>query len=266
MLHDYFLRTISLLLFYEVTTVLAAPQPGHHNALRQEEETITSTESTSTITEQLVAVPSASPIINAVSQGILSTELIPEYTICPLPQVRSPPAAGVFAYTNSSATSASKCSTQFYPVITPACHTVLTPLGGLPITVSNCSQYVTFSTDHGYTIVDNRTVVGLTTMYAAPWDEVVTGVPGGVVQAEVCGDGNCTTYQEYLRVQSSEVPVTATSTVDFTATVTGVSFSYLRESRDSELALTICVIAGRSHVRSNEYSLGTERCDYNSHH
>lgn len=223
MLHDHILAIIFVLLFYNSIIVSAAPQPGHHNALRQQEETITSTESTSAITEQLVTVPSPSPIINALSHGIISTELVPEYTICPVPQVHLPPAAGVFAYTNSSSPITSKCSTHFYPVINPACHTTLTPLGGIPITVTDCSQYVTFSTDHGYKIVNNNTVVGLTTLYAAPWDAVTTGVPEGIVQAKVCDGKNCTTYQEYLRVQSSMVFLTVTSTVDFTATVTGVS-------------------------------------------
>ena len=167
----------------------------------------------------------------------IATVYIPEFTVCPIQPVRSgypllpgqsstPNDMGRQSYSNSSTSPNSHCSTHYSSTATPICHTNITPLGNFPIAITDCKQNVTFSTDHGYTLMDNRTLVSKTTKYVAPWDRVVTGVPQGVVEAEVCQqDGPCTTYHEVWGVEVVMVTLTSISTVDFSAVVTGVRFS-----------------------------------------
>ena len=167
------------------------------------------------------------------------------FTLCPLPHVGTgyplPPAQNDTAsrsYSNSSTSAAPSCSTYYSATVTPICHTTITPLGNSPITITDCEQIVTFSTDHGYTLFNNRTLVSQTTKYLAPWDSVVTGIPQGVVQAEVCQqDGSCVTYHELWSVKEVMVTLTSTRTLEFSAVVTGVTFcdSPLRADKHSPL-------------------------------
>lgn len=165
----------------------------------------------------------------------LVTFYTPEFTVCPIRPVGSgysllavqgaqndtatPP------YSNSSGPPTTTCSTHYTSAVTPVCRTTITPLGNFPITITDCKQNVTFSTDHGCTLLKNRMLVSKTTNYVAPWDSVVTGVPQGVVQAEVCQHGGpCTTYHELWGVRVVMVTLASTSTLEISAVITGVSF------------------------------------------
>lgn len=130
------------------------------------------------------------------------------------------------SYSNETAL---PCSTAYVLVETSICHTTLTPFGGLEITVSECGQKITFSSDHGITTRDGRVVELLTTEYMAPWESVVTGVPTGSVEARVCGGaGQCTTYLESWGTRVLELLDTKTSTVALTTVLTGVSYFQTR--------------------------------------
>jgi len=190
----------------------------------------------STIRDYITSSWEAGTIL-ATSISQVVTVYIPEFTVCPIPPVRSgypllpgqssPNDMGRQSYSNYSTSPNSGCSTHYSSTATPICHTNITPLGNFPIAITDCKQNVTFSTDHGYTLVDDRTVVSKTTKYVAPWDSVVTGVPQGVVQAEVCQqDGPCTTYHEVWGVKVVMVTLTSISTLDFSAVVTGVCFCF----------------------------------------
>ncbi|KAL8829386.1 MAG: hypothetical protein Q9191_002051 [Dirinaria sp. TL-2023a] len=111
-------------------------------------------------------------------------------------------AASSAPYANSSAPTSylTSCSVSYTPTTTQICHTTLSPLASPVIPVTDCEQQITFSTDHGYTVIPgNRTVnvQGLTTYYAAQWDDIATGVPQGGIQKEVCSTtSGCSTEWE----------------------------------------------------------------------
>ena len=69
----------------------------------------------------------------------------------------------------------------------------------------------------------NGTVGVSTTKYVAPWNAVITGVPTGVVEAEICDlSGNCITAIESWGVQTLDVVPTQPGTININAVITGV--------------------------------------------
>lgn len=174
--------------------------------------------------------PSADPI-PITSQGQTVTSHVPILTICPfvssipsLPSLavntsfpattaslataasgyasdgsalyrRQVAAATDTPYTNASVPTSylSSCSVSYTPTTTQICHSTLTPLASPAITITDCIQQVTFSTDHGYTIVPgNKTssIIDLTSYYAARWDVIENGLPTGQgIRKEVCSTG-----------------------------------------------------------------------------
>ena len=195
-----------------------------------------------TITVYTVVTPSpeASPItITRQNQWITSFQ--PQLVLCPLagPDValRATPTpvkrqllAPSYIYNTSSVLPgtavATVCSTIYSPTLTPICHSTLQPLGGLPITITDCTQDITFSTDHGLASGSGnhagRTEL-LTTKYHARWSSVTTGVPKATVTADVCrSNGDCTTYLERWGTRALEAVSTRTSTIRVSEVVSGV--------------------------------------------
>ena len=124
----------------------------------------------------------------------------------------------------------SSCSVFWEPVPTPICHTTLSPLAAPLITVSECHQSVTFSSQLGYSLASTATapptVETLTTYYVAPWSDLSTGlVPTKSVVAEVCSSGRreCTTGKEKWDTQLSEYTQVTKTTVSVHTMVVGVS-------------------------------------------
>lgn len=110
-------------------------------------------------------------------------------------------------YANSTVPTSflSSCSVSYTPTITQICATTLSPIASPVIPITDCAQQVTFSTDHGYTIVTgNKTnsIDDLTTYYAARWDVVASGVPTNRgIRQEICstvdGGGCITQWEEW---------------------------------------------------------------------
>ena len=98
----------------------------------------------------------------------------------------------------------------------------------IPITA--CDEFVAFSSEYGYRLVPGKSasVETLTTYFVAPWQDLHPGmVPMGNVLVVVCSSGrtDCTTESEFWEGIITETHTTGFTTVDFEATITGVSFS-----------------------------------------
>ena len=202
-----------------------------------EETTTTRASFTTTITVLTFVTPSPSASAIAItSQSQLVTSYIPQLTACPittygppLPKRQVPHSSGpIYSYSNSSRPTTKpfpSCSVLYSPTITPICHTTLTPLGGIPTTITACDQNIAFKTDYGFYYPSNGTVELVPTTYVAPWNSVTTGVPAGTVLAYVCpSGGTCTEYAETWYTEVFQATETSMSTVDINTVVTGVSF------------------------------------------
>ena len=233
--------------------------------------------STSTITALTFITPSsgADPI-PITSQYQVVTFYIPIMTICPLIVTQSAPAlllptatlnltsrgtaasnaaissgASLFRrqavedpdtpYANASVPTSilTTCSVSYSPTTRTICHTMLSPLASPVIPITNCYQRVTFSTDHGYTLIAPSvsrngnisitaamTVQTLESYYVAPWQYVYTGVPADVVDKVVCstsaGGKDCTTTAEDWALGTGWVKATNTISLTLGAPITGV--------------------------------------------
>ena len=196
---------------------------------------LTSTIVPSTILATILPSPSADPIL-ITSQSQRITSFYPQYTLCPIPSSRSGPLPAkrqifqspnaTFPYSNSTTIAASNltaCSTAYLPTFVPICQTTLTPAGGVPVTITDCRQKVTFSTNHGLTSTKGGKALLLTTKYVAPWASIVNGVLIGTLQANVCINGDsCTTYLESWGTRAVEAISTTTSIIRLSTVVTGV--------------------------------------------
>lgn len=224
-----FLRFKLLSSLWFVYYTSAAPQTASDDETTAVISTITEPGQTSTITALTFFTPSsgAKPL-PITSQSQLVTSYVPVLTICPyvpslsVPLTAASPTAatastaaasdvsGIFRrqgaestapYANSSAPTSylSSCSVSYTPTTTQICHTTLSPLASPVIPITDCTQQVTFSADHGYKIIpSNKTadVQDLTTYYAAEYDVIATGVPQEGIRKEVCSQGGCSTQWE----------------------------------------------------------------------
>jgi hypothetical protein len=105
--------------------------------------------------ESIVSIVTPSPGANPItvtSQGEDITSYGLYYSICPLSALSGAfsPFANVSA-TLTSPSALSGCSTSYTPIVTPICNTIFTGLA-TSISVTNCSQSVTFSTAYNYSI------------------------------------------------------------------------------------------------------------------
>ena len=174
--------------------------------------------------------PNADPI-PITSQSQIVTSYVPIVTICPfVASTQSPPyLAGNTSYNGQTTPSATivsnygsegsalyrrqgaaatsapfanssvptsyltSCSVSYTPTTTQICHSTLTPLASPSIPITDCTQQVTFSTDHGYTLIPGNgtsTIQNLTTYYHARWDVIAGGVPTSQgIEKDVCSTG-----------------------------------------------------------------------------
>jgi hypothetical protein len=214
--------------------------------------------------DELVSPPSAPTLF----QQPNITTLIPYATICanPVPSNSSSPlgtgtGASIFTSTSPASSTAistsapsgplltigpNSCTTLFTPAATAICSTVLRGMGQPPINVTDCNQWVTFSTERGggCAAAAATSVSAATesqTYYLAAWQNIAAGgVPGDVV-AKICsagGDedededetgegGNCETMREVWALVESTRMVAVVRTVLYTGGVDGVSIRLL---------------------------------------
>ena len=186
--------------------------------------------------------PSAAPIeITSTSQVI--TSFIPLATFCVGPaRYFSSIAGGPFTNGSANVTAfdsgTSSCSVAYSTTTKTICATTLTGLVSR-ITVSECDQEITFSSEAGFTLVTpspptpastnvnaaalitpRPTLQRLHTYYLAPWQSITAGVPPSDVDVKLCteqanGTEQCTRYKEVWEI----VPVTSTSTIHLPATL-----------------------------------------------
>ncbi|MCJ1303760.1 hypothetical protein MMC08_006571 [Hypocenomyce scalaris] len=181
------------------------------------------------------AIPSASASAsaNASSPVFNTTNRFARRQISP-PSVNTTPT--ISAPLNTEAQTPT-CYVHYVPITTPICHTTLTPLGGLPIPITDCGQEITFSTDHGVASTMGAAAELVTTYYVAPWQAVVTGVPTGTVDAEICNaSGQCSTQQEIWSVSTATSTATEPHTLSVNTVVTGPALVILDPT--STLTLT----------------------------
>jgi hypothetical protein len=131
----------------------------------------------------------------------------------------------------------SGCSTLYTRTSSAVCSTVLTGLGAILVSITDCLQSITFSTSTGYeplpTAATNKPpdigeIKGKQlTYFAAPWYEIANGRVPNSVLVKICaagmgGDG-CGTATEWWSVVNQTSSVDVTSSLAFEGMVTGVS-------------------------------------------
>ena len=226
--------------------------------------------------------PGASPVA-VTEQSQIVTSYVPEYTLCELPPLEfypiTPSAVSAqqttIPYTNYSISTPSgngTCTTMYSPTITMVCATTLTALA-TQYTVSQCPQYVTFSTEYGHvlvtptqapvgepnmtysvpsltvqsglrarqasnavaTITPGPSIETLTTYYLAPWQQLTAGTAPSEVDLKVCRTFSANDSTECIR----EYQVWSTSLVTMTSTcVTSINISTTIPGRSQLLVET----------------------------
>lgn len=124
------------------------------------------------------------------------------------------------------------CQTLFTPTTTAICSTVL-PIGGqLPISVTDCGQWVTFSSSPvcgGATVAAPSGAAETTAYFLAPWYEIALGAVPATVQVQTCSafghstSSNCVTASESWSVRTVTMPSTLVQTAKFSGGAVGVS-------------------------------------------
>ncbi|KAF9698909.1 hypothetical protein EKO04_003306 [Ascochyta lentis] len=180
----------------------------------------------------------AAPVeVTSISQVV--TSYIPEATWClgPALYFASVPGAPFFngsANVTQYVSGSSSCGVEYSTTTTTVCATTLTGLAS-KITVSECDQEITFSSECGYTletptptpattsfsalITPAPTVRRLMTYWLAPWQSLTAGEAPSDVDVKVCTVLNddsmkCQRYQEVWEI----VVVTSTATTSFPVT------------------------------------------------
>lgn len=192
-----------------------------------------------TVTQTVPALPLPTLTLNATSRATAASNApISSGASLPRRQVVDDPDA---PYANASIPTSilTACSVSYKATTTSICHTTLSPLASPVIPITDCYQKVTFSTDHGYTLVSSSasrygnisttasvTVATLTSYYAAPWQYVYTGIPADIVDKVVCstsaGVKGCTTTAEDWAPGTGYIKATNTISFVLGAPITGV--------------------------------------------
>ncbi|KAI8937955.1 hypothetical protein NX059_005637 [Plenodomus lindquistii] len=195
----------------------------------------------------IVPSPGASSI-EITAQSQIVTSYIPEMTWCVAPAMALWPITNGPPYLNSSTTEYStsyegtgSCETMFVPVQTTVCATTLTGLGS-KISVTDCEQQITFSTECGFTletltptpvatgfsslITPAPSVRRLFTYYLAPWQALTAGDTPSDVDVKICTEQNngtqeCVRYQEVWEVVVMTSTRTTERTIQVSTTVSG---------------------------------------------
>lgn len=203
------------------------------------------------ITKQMQYVTSYSPIMTIcplagqalpnqpdLSISSLSTALV-DSTNATLPSSgilpRNPDLAGKSVLPRQTSNDFSTCSIFWEPIATPICHTTLSPLAAPLITVTECHQSVTFSSQFGYALASGTsapTVETITTYYVVPWSDLSVGsVPTNGIVAQICTSGrgrDCSTRNEKWDTRLSEYTQVTRKTVTVDTTIVGVSLGAVR--------------------------------------
>jgi hypothetical protein len=197
--------------------------------------------STRTIHSIVFPSPDAAPI-EVTSQSQVLTSYVPEMTWCVAPPVvfvpiSVAPYANVSANYTAIASGTSSCETVYAPVMTTVCATTLTGLAS-KITITDCSQEVTFSTECGFdlemptpvastALITPPPIVRRTfTYWLAPWQSLTAGETPSDVDVKICkvldnGDLECSRFREVWEVVMVTTTLTTTRPFGFTATVSG---------------------------------------------
>ncbi|MCJ1356706.1 MAG: hypothetical protein MMC33_006701 [Icmadophila ericetorum] len=175
------------------------------------------------------------------AQSQIATSYVPQLTACPLafnstpyyykrqaprtaasPNVLDPLATFPFYPLPPFPTSIGPCSTLYSPTITPICYSTITPLGGVPSVVTDCTQKIAFSTNYGLYNPLDGTAEEVATTYFADWNRVITGVPLGLVDAVLCPPTtSCTTITESWYTEIIETTSASSSTINVNIALTG---------------------------------------------
>ena len=154
------------------------------------------------VTPTTPALPLPTLTLNATSRGTVASAYLPASSGASLYR-RQFAEENDAPYANSSipTSTLSACSVFYTLTTTSICHTTLSPLASPVIPITDCYQKVTFSTDHGYTLVSSAgpyygngststplSVLALTSYYVAPWQYVYTGVPADMVDVVICNN------------------------------------------------------------------------------
>ena len=193
-----------------------------------------------TLLTQFTPSPGAS-VTAITSQSQIVTSYVPQLTACPLafnstPYYEKRQVPRTTPSQNSSSTiiipffpfpiptrTTGPCSTLYSPTVTPICYSAITPLGGVPVTVTDCTQKIAFSTTHGLYDSPNGTAEEVATTYYANWNRVVTGVPLGLVDAVLCPQtSSCTTITESWYTEVVETTTISTSSINVNVALSGV--------------------------------------------
>jgi hypothetical protein len=197
--------------------------------------------STRTIHSIVFPSPDAAPI-EVTSQSQVLTSYVPEMTWCVAPPIifvpiSTAPYANVSTSYSPIAWGTGSCETVYAPMMTTVCATTLTGLAS-KITITDCSQEVTFSTECGFnletptpvasspSITPAPTVRRTFTYWLAPWQSLTAGETPSDVDVKICtvlDDGNleCSRYREVWEVVMVTTTLTTTRPFGFTATVSG---------------------------------------------
>ncbi|PSN69822.1 hypothetical protein BS50DRAFT_456781, partial [Corynespora cassiicola Philippines] len=191
--------------------------------------------------------PNASPI-EVTAQSQIVTSYLPEMTWCIGPPIALIPLTGP-PYLNSSSNGTIQystsmdgpmsCETVYVPIATTVCATTLTGIAS-KITVSECDQEITFSSECGFSLEtptptgsNNYTLVTLAptirsmlTYYLAPWQSLTTGGTPSDVDIKMCtvlGSGKleCSCYREVWEVVVVTETMTTQRHIQLATTLTG---------------------------------------------
>lgn len=264
------ISTVKMLILPQILTTLLAI--GHfrgaaakHNGFRHEavdaskeyEERIdkldpiiinnTVTEQCSAPTRTIYSLFYPSPDAAAVeitTQSQVLTSYLPEMTWCVGPPLALQPVSMKAPYLNMTTdydvitAGTGRCETVYVPTETTVCATTLTGLAS-KITVSECDQEITFSSECGFTletptptmtasslITPAPTVKRMMTYWLAPWQSLTAGDTPSDVDIKVCTvqddeSMECIRYQEVWEVFVVTKTITTQREVQLTATVTG---------------------------------------------
>ncbi|KAF1842315.1 uncharacterized protein K460DRAFT_370290 [Cucurbitaria berberidis CBS 394.84] len=225
-----------------VTVNYTITEPIHDTTTYTVTEPYPSSTTTRTILTIIFPSPDASPV-EVTTQSQVVQSYIPEMTWCVgppialLPITQPPYANGTTAY-STIIDGTGSCSTAYAPIQTTVCATTLTGLAS-KVTITDCSQEVTFSTECGFTletptpvttnyslITPAPTVKRMYTYWLAPWQSLTAGETPSDVDVKICtvldnGDLECERYQEVWEVVIVTNTITTTRTVQLSTTVTG---------------------------------------------
>ncbi|KAL8792582.1 MAG: hypothetical protein Q9195_004805 [Heterodermia aff. obscurata] len=187
------------------------------------------------------ALPLPTVTFNSTSRGTVTSAFVPASSGASLYRRQYGEETDT-PYANSSipTSTLSSCSVFYTPTTTSICHTTLSPLASPIIPITECHQKVTFSTDHGYTLVSSAgpyyanvsttapvSVLSLTSYFVAPWQYIYTGIPADMVDVVICnttvGRRVCTTTAEDWAPGTGWIQATNTIPYILGPPVTGVS-------------------------------------------